>query len=61
MRESKLVLDRKEFAVDLRHAGVDVDFEDGDGLTDAQTIRLVEYMHLVKINPELVEEHTHEV
>lgn len=33
-QEQEPILDRKEIAVSLRHLGIDVDFEDWDGLDD---------------------------
>ena len=62
MPEGSPSLDRKSFAVDLRRVGIaHIDFEDWDGLTDMETVRLIERMQSVVINPEVVKEYTREV
>jgi hypothetical protein len=55
-------LDRQGFAISLRELGLAyTDFEDWDGLTDEEAVRLTSYMNNFEIDPELVRMHTHEV
>ncbi len=37
-QEQEAMLDRKQIAVDLRELGIDVDFEDWDGLDDNEVL-----------------------
>jgi hypothetical protein len=62
MTEKITELDRRSFALDLRKLGLAyTDFEDWDGLSDAEMVGLASCMNNVRIDPELVRTNTHEI